>query len=68
VLTIGLCADKARIDGKAVSPDQSFSHAALHCRLEETTQQVALAKATVPVLREGGVVRNLTIQFEANQR
>ena len=64
MLTIGLCADKARIDGKAVAPDQSFSHAALHCRLEQSTQQVALTKATVPVLREGRVIRHVTIQPE----
>jgi hypothetical protein len=65
VLTIGVCADKARIDGKAVASDQSFGDAALHCRLEQSTQKVVLTKATVPVLRERRVVRHITVQPEA---
>ena len=64
-LTIGLGADEARIDGKAVAPDQSFGHAALHCRLEQLTQQIAVTETPMSVLRERRMVRHFTIQPEA---
>jgi hypothetical protein len=57
-----------RIDGKPVAAHQSFGHAAFHRRLEQSTQQVALTKTPMSVLRERRMVRHFTIQPEAAAR
>ena len=44
---------------------QPLCHAALNDALEHMTQQIALAKAAIPVLRERRVIGNLAIQTES---
>lgn len=44
------------ISGKAFAIDQTFPAAALQYRVEKLPQQVALAEAAMPVLREGQMV------------
>ena len=61
-VSIGL--DHAGVDREAFAANQSLGHAALHGRLEHLAQQIALAEATVPVLREGRVVGHRAIEPE----
>ena len=63
-LLICICPDEARIDGKALTADQSFLDASAHRRLKQLAQQIAVAKAAVPVLREGGVIGDVAFQIE----
>jgi hypothetical protein len=42
--------------------NQPLGHTPLHRRLEHLAQQIALAEATVPVLREGRMVRHSAVQ------
>jgi len=60
-LLVGIGLDQAGVHGKAFSADQPLVHAALHHRLEQVTEQVALTEAAVPVLGEGGVIRHLAL-------
>ena len=55
-LAVGLCPDKARIHRETVTANQALSNAALHSRVEQPAQQIAVAKAAVAVLGEGRVV------------
>ncbi len=57
-LPVGIGLDQAGIDREAIAADQPFGHAALDHRLEHLTQQIAIAEAAMPVLREGRMVRN----------
>jgi len=47
-----------------LAPDQPLIDAALQHRLEQPPQQIALAKAAMPVLREGRVVGHRAIEPE----
>jgi len=64
-LAVGLGADEARIDRKAIPADQPLGHAALHRRLEQLAQQIAVAEAAVPVLGEGRVVGNVAVETQS---
>jgi hypothetical protein len=57
--------NQAGVDGEPIGSDQPFGHAALDDGFEQMAQQIALAKAPVPVLGKGRVVRDLVIQTEA---
>src|SRR5215472_19081261 len=61
-LPVGVGLDHAGVDREALAADQPLIDAALHCRLEHAAQQIALAEATVPVLREGRMIRHRTIE------
>ena len=52
VAVTGVGLDQAGIDGKALAADQSLLDAALQHRLEQTSQQVTIAKAAVAVLEK----------------
>src|SRR3712207_6296727 len=56
--------DQAGVYGKAPATHQPLVRAALHHGLEQVTEQVTFAKAPVPVLGEGGVIRHLALQAE----
>lgn len=62
VLAIGIGLDQAGVDRKSLATDQPFRHAASNRRLEDLAQQIAVAEATVPVLREGGMVGHIPLQ------
>jgi hypothetical protein len=56
--------NQARVDGEPLGADQPFRHATRDDGLEQMPQDVALAKAPMPVLRKGRVIRNLAIETE----
>ena len=53
------------VDASLIRADKAFTHAALDGHLEQLAQQIAVAEAAVPVLREGRVIGHRTIQIEA---
>jgi hypothetical protein len=57
--------DHAGVHREALAADDPLGHAAPHRRLEQRAQQVAVPEASVPVLGEGGVVRDGPVQAEA---
>jgi hypothetical protein len=57
-------ADETGVDRKAFAADQPLGHAALNGHLEQLPQQVAVAEAAVPVLREGGVIGHRAFETE----
>ena len=52
MLAARLGTDEAGVHGKAVPAHQALVNAALHRHLEQPAKQVAVAEATVPVLRK----------------
>ena len=63
-LPVGVGPDQAGIDREALAADQPFLDAAPDRRLEQLAQEIAVAEAAVPVLREGRVVRHVALQAE----
>ena len=61
-LAVRVCPDQAAVNGEAITADQPFRHASADDRLEHAAQQVALAEAAVPALREGRMIGNLPLQ------
>jgi len=53
VLPIGIGLDQAGIDRKVLPANQTLVHAATQDGLEQAPQQIAIAEAAMPVLREG---------------
>src|SRR5690242_10959599 len=53
VAVAGVGLDQTGVDGKAFAADQPLVDAAFQDGFEQAPQQIALAKAAVPVLREG---------------
>src|SRR4051812_49537873 len=53
VLAVRVGLDHRRVDREALAADEPFRDAAGDRRLEQLAEQIALAKATMPVLREG---------------
>ena len=64
VLLVGIRLDQARINRHALTADQSLFNAACDGHLEQVAQQFAVAEAAMPVLREGGMVRDTVAQIE----
>ena len=64
-LFVGVSRDQAGVHGETFTAHQPFVQAALHHRLEQVTEQIAITEAAVPVLGKGGVVRHLSLQPEA---
>ena len=60
----GVGLDHAGIHGKALAADQTGCHAAADNLLEDLAQDIALAKTTVPVHREGRMVGNRVLEPE----
>jgi len=60
----GVGLDHAGVHGEALAAHQPRRHAAAHHQLEHVAKQVALTEAAMPVLGEGGVVRDLAVQPE----
>ena len=58
---------QARIDREPLGPDQALRHAALNDALKQMTQRIALAKAAMPVLGKGRVIRNLAVEAEPTE-
>jgi hypothetical protein len=55
-LPIGLGFDQVRVDREPFATDQPLPDAAAQESLEHATEEIALAKATVPVLRKRRVI------------
>ena len=64
-LLVRVRGNQAGVDGESIGSDQPFGHAALNDGLEQMTKDIALAKAPMPVLGKGRMVRDLVIQTEA---
>src|ERR1700730_6284880 len=63
-LLVGIGSNQAGIDSKGRPINQPFCHAASDHGLEQLAQQIAIAEAAMPILREGRVVRHLAIEAE----
>lgn len=61
-LLVGVGGDEARVNRKPRGPDQALRHAALNDALKQLTQRIALAKAAMPVLGKGRVIRNFAVE------
>jgi len=61
-LLIRVRGNQAGVDSEPIGADQPFGHAARDNRFEQMAQDVALAKAPVPVLGKGRMVRDLAIK------
>ena len=61
---VGIGSDEAGVHREPFAAHQAFAQAAFHHGLEEVPQDVALPEPTMAVAREGGMVRNLTVQSQ----
>jgi hypothetical protein len=64
-LFVGIGFDQAGINGHALAADQAFFNAACNGRLEQMTQQFALAETAMAVFGKGRMIRGPVIQIEA---
>jgi hypothetical protein len=62
IAVTGVRLDQTGVDGKAFTADKSGVDAALQDGLEQPPQQIALAEAAMPILREGRVVGHCTVK------
>lgn len=67
VAVAGVGLDQAGVNSKAFTADQAFVDAALQHALEQPSQQIAFAKAAMPVLREGRMVGHRAIEPEPTE-
>ena len=63
----GIGRDQAGIDGKAFAADQALVDTALQHRLEQPAQQVAVAKAAMPVLRESRMIGHRAVEAQVHK-
>jgi hypothetical protein len=63
-LAVGVSLDHAGVHRKTLAAHQPLGHAARDRRLEQLAQQIAVAKAPVPVLREGRVIRYRAVETD----
>jgi hypothetical protein len=63
-LPVGVRLDQAAINRIAFVTNQAFSHAALQNRLKDAPQEIAFAETAMPILREWGMIRDVTIEPE----
>jgi hypothetical protein len=63
-LLVGVGRNQAGVDGEPLGADQPFGHAARDHGFEQMPQDVALAKAPMPVLRKGRMIRDFAIETE----
>ena len=64
LLPIGIRLDQTGIDRKGFAANQTLCDAALQDRLKNASQQIALAETAMPVLREGGMIRDIAVEPE----
>jgi hypothetical protein len=62
--SIGIRLDQARVDCEPFATDQPLPDTAAQDDLENATEEIALTKATVPVLRECRVIGDSPVQNE----
>ena len=55
---------QAGIDRKGLLANQTLIQATAQDSLEQTAQQIAFAEAAMPVLREGGMIGDITVEPE----
>src|SRR5262249_27623804 len=65
VLPVRVRLDQAGIDRKAFSADETLIDAAAQDGLEQLSQQITVAEATMTVLREGRMVGDVAIEPKA---
>src|SRR5271170_496034 len=65
MITTGVRLHDAGIDREGFTLDQIGIHAGPHHRLEDLTEQVAVAEPAVAIDRKGRMVRNLVVKIEA---
>ena len=63
----GVGFDDTCVDGKALTLDQPCGQADADHALEHQAQQIAVAEASMPILRESGVVRYRVVQIEPTE-
>ena len=63
-LLVGVGGDQAGIDREAIGANQALRHAASNDGLEQMPQEIALAKAAMPVLRKGRMIGDLAVESE----
>jgi hypothetical protein len=66
-LPVRISPDHAGINRDPSSPTSPSAMAALYGRLEQLSQQIALAETTVPVLREGQTVRHHSVEPQPDE-
>ena len=64
VAVAGVGLNQTGVDGKAFAANQPLVDAAFQDGFEQAPQQIAVAKAAVPVLREGRMVGYAAVQPE----
>jgi hypothetical protein len=64
-LFVSVRRDQAGVDGKAFITNKPLGYRSLHHHLEQMTECVAIAEATMTGFGEGRVVRNITVQAKA---
>jgi hypothetical protein len=52
---------------RSANPDQTLADAALQDHIEYPPQQITLAEAAVPVLREGGMIGHVAIKSKPTE-
>jgi hypothetical protein len=62
--SVGIGLHDARIDRKPLTANQTFRHATLDNALEYVSEHITFPEATVAILREARVIRNLVFQAE----
>ena len=65
MITAGVRLHDAGIDREGFTLDQPGIHAGPHHRLEDLTEQIAVAEPAVTIDRESRVVGNLVLKVEA---
>jgi len=55
---------QAGVHRKSLAADKPFLNTAAHHRLKDMPERIAVAKAAMAVLREGGVIRHMAVQTE----
>src|SRR5208337_119493 len=61
---VGVGLHDACVDREPFASNQSFGHASPYNRLEDMSEDIALAETAVPVLREARMIRNLVFKAQ----
>ena len=67
VAVAGVGLNQTGVDGKAFAADQPLVNAAFQDGFEQAPQQIALAKAAVPVLREGRMIGHFAVETQSTK-
>jgi len=66
-LLVGIGRDQAGIDGKTLTANQAFRHAALDDALEQMAQDVAIAETAMPIAGECRMIRDPAVESKATE-